>query len=614
MLQVNEEVFKGYRGHFFDEYEKKVLDISDEEKETNSVAKDMVELRPARDGNTMLVVTRDGVEYRCNSAFRPVEEAKKWVQQFKKEYMEHVWILFGLGNGIIAREVLNRLGKDDKLLIYEPSLEIFETVFEQVDMTDILKEERVYLVQKQVNHDAYEHTLEDLVDWKNVNSIQFLVHPKYNELYMEDYANLVKILKKFVELTAVNRNTNAAYSHLTIKNLIKNFSDVKNQSIYTDVRGGIPEGYPAIIVSAGPSLEKNIELLREAKGKAFILAVDSAVKHLVRRGIYFDAMISVDPQKSWRHLHFEECKEVPFFCVGHSSRGNMDFHEGKKILVPAVLYLSEFFKEIGRELPYLNMGGSVANSAFSLCYHMGFKRIVLIGQDLAYMGESTHAGGVKKAIPAEEHGMKMVEGVNGEKVKSRYDWLIYLDWFEAIIAQLPDIELIDATEGGALIHGTKIMTLEDVIGQYCTMEFDMHEYIQKCPPMFNEEEYTLFKDKIRALQKEMADTKREASNGIMICDEVLDLIKQCGGNINVNKQTRKLSEYNKRIEDRSAYELLEYYSMDLSVNELMDVNKMSGDKEDDLRNTYVGAKVLYEALIKGVDELKELLQEAIDNM
>lgn len=125
----------------------------------------------------------------------------------------------------------------------------------------------------------------------------------------------------------------------------------------------------------------------------------------------------------------------------------------------------------------------------------------------------THAGGVELHIVNESYGMKMVDGVNGGKVRSRYDWLIYKDWFEDAIRALPEIEVIDATEGGALIEGSKVRTLADVIKKECKKEFDFAAVLEETGPTFSAEEYTKVKEKMLHLEKEFVLLRGKATEG-----------------------------------------------------------------------------------------------------
>ena len=52
-------------------------------------------------------------------------------------------------------------------------------------------------------------------------------------------------------------------------------------------------------------------------------------------------------------------------------------------------------EELGYPIPSFASGGCVSSEAFVLALYLGFRTIVLIGQDLAFTGGSTHTKGTK---------------------------------------------------------------------------------------------------------------------------------------------------------------------------------------------------------------------------
>lgn len=443
----------------------------------------------ARDGNSILLIERDGQLYRMNSAFRPIQEAERWAAQYPLDYLENIILLFGLGNGIFAKSLLKKMGKDDKLIIYEPSIRVFHLVLEQEDISSILMDSRVHVVVEGMNTAEFYFIIEEYLSWRNMESLCVCEHPEYKMLFTDGYRNFVNQIAECRDLINVQKHTMAHYAHKSIINSFFNMQYLSKANILGDFLGKFPKDFPAIIVSAGPSLDKNIEELKRAEGKAFILAVDSAVKALLEKGISFDAMITVDAEKSPAHLRSEECSEIPLFCVLVSRPHILLNHRGKKIFIMGGACVDESYAENGHPFLPINIGGSVSTAAFSVCEKMGFQKIVLIGQDLAYDGDITHAGGKVKNIVSEDVGQQMIDGWHGGKVRSRYDWIIYKNWFESAIQQRPDVQVIDATEGGALIHGSKVMSLSEVINLYCTQSFSMLELLNQQPPTFSEEEF-----------------------------------------------------------------------------------------------------------------------------
>ncbi len=597
MLAENKVAFSMYRQDFLEELQNLP------KQETEEAIK--VELGQARDGSSILLAEKDGESYRFNSAFRPVQEAERWAQQYDFDYLENIVVLFGLGNGIFARSLLERLQEKDILIIYEPSLQIFQLVLEKENISDILSDPRVMLIVEGVNEGSFYFVLEKYLDWRTKDAFCVCMHPKYEEVFTKQGIAVMKQISECKEMVNVLMHTDVHLAHKTVLNILYNVRYIKESNILSDYAGKIPEGFPAIIVAAGPSLDKNIEELKRAEGKAFIVAVDSAVNTLINHGVRFDAYVSVDAMKSSRHTDFEECHNVPLLCAFMSNYGITYAHQGKKIWITGWRCLEAFYNELGHPLETVNLGGSVATAAFSACEKMGFQKIVLVGQDLAYDGKITHAGQTVKKIVNEEVGQQEIDGWNGGKVRSRYDWLIYRNWFESAIQQLPQVQVIDATEGGALIHGSEVMTLAEVVDRYCTISFSMRQFFEQMTPTFNEQEYSEIREKVHHMKEEVKTVRREAIEAVIICDEVINNIRQFGENVNITKQAKKLSAIGSRIMSQNVYQLLDYYITDVAVKEMKEINQMTGSKEQDLLDTYNSARAMYQALIDALTETKD---------
>lgn len=608
MLQENQNALEKYRPDF-----KKVIEEYWEGGMESG--EDIITLDTARDGNSVLTIERNGQVHRLNSAFRPVQEADRWAAQYQFDHLENIVVLFGLGNGIFLKSLEKRLGKKDKIIVYEPSFQVFQTVLENVDISDIISDARVRLLVDQINAADFYFLLEYYLDWRNIEALCICEHPAYRELYIEKCTAFYKQIAESKELIQVVKHTDVHFAHQTVMNYFMNMRYIAGANIISDFVGKIPKDFPAIIVSAGPSLSKNIEMLKQAEGKAFILAVDSAVNALLNHGVKFDAMITVDAGKSRSKISREECFDIPLFCGLMSRPEMLQVHRGKKIWIMGARYIDTLYAEMNHPFQGINIGGCVATAAFAVCEKMGFEKIVLIGQDLAYDGEITHVDGEIKNIVSEEVGQEEIDGWAGAKVRSRYDWIIYRNWFESMIQQLPEIEVINATEGGALIHGSKQMKLSEVIEKYCLQEFSVKDLLIEQEPTFTEEEYVLVKEKILHLEKELETVRRNARDAVILCDEVINLIKQRGADVPVNKQAKRLSVINDVIVSQGVYQLLDYYITDSAVDDLKEINQMTGKKDLDLINTYLSAKAMYESLIQAVENLNgKGLNEEIDKL
>ena len=247
------------------------------------------------------------------------------------------------------------------------------------------------------------------------------------------------------------------------------------------------QGKAAVIVCPGPSLSKNVQLLKELKGKALIISVLHALKPLKAAGITPDIVIHTDPQNlkavfreengelvslydHW--INKDELEGVSYFVTSSSgSPENFD------IPVKEVLWMSPGMR-IGAFLPldlfdYTRVGGSVSHSAFDLAVEFGFSKIALVGQDLAF----SSSGGLYADKAELDLSAKRVASM-GEKfqVKGFYDDEVTTNTAFSFFAQFyrhfakqvnkeTDTKLFNCTEGGIYLEGFNHISLESFINK-----------------------------------------------------------------------------------------------------------------------------------------------------
>lgn len=574
-----------------------------------------VEETETRDGNKALIVERDNTKYRLNSLYKPLKEAEKWADQYEFHNLSISVVMFGMGNALFVREMLNRLKPDASVYLFEPDLSVFLYVLNNINIVDILEDKRVYLFINNINEKEFSDLLQSDMDWVAVPTQIICNHPVYDKVYDEEFVGFLRVVHGANKMAKVNIDTEKHMSITLVDNAIRNLKYIKESNYVSEFIGKIPEELPAVIVAAGPSLDKNIDELKRAEGKAFIFATDTAVKYLLQHDIKFDAIITIDAKKGVWHLRDERCHNVPMFCVLEAKSNLMDMHIGRKIWFRGSVYMYDLYSRFNREFPGYNSGGSVATAAFSLCVSMKFKNIVLIGQDLAYSGGITHAGGVVRNVQGDKEGRELVESIDGGKVWSRYDWLIYLEWFENSIRDLKDINVIDATEGGALIHGSKVMALSEVIDQYCKEEFSFNDMLDKMPYTFSDEEYSEVKDNIMHLRKEFNDIKQKSKEGIKAAEKVISIVNKGEDNpVNEAKNLKKVDKINKFLAKQDAYSILDVYITNSVSKDLQTVNMLSDDEDENMKKTLEISVSIYKALIKAVDSLTPVLEETLEKL
>ena len=225
-------------------------------------------------------------------------------------------------------------------------------------------------------------------------------------------------------------------------------------------------------------------------------------------------------------------------------------------------YVQELFAMNGKEIYQLPGGGSVATLAFSLVCHLGFDKIILVGQDLAFTGNKSHADGTFKETMAVEDtkDFLMVPGNVEKMVPTREDFDNYRKWFEEFIEYwkgIKDVQFINATEGGALIKGTQIMTLKDAISLYCTEMVDIKSCIAQLKPVFSEEEQ-------KKIENYYVETPQKIEQIIKLAQKAQKLYKKIhtmclNNNTNMSdyvKITKQLKKITRNIESNPNYQII----------------------------------------------------------
>ena len=325
----------------------------------------------------------------------------------------------------------------------------------------------------------------------------------------------------------------------------------------------IPDDIPAFVVSAGPSLNKNIKELKRAKNKSFIIAVDTAVKPLLREGIVPDMFATLDGLKPLKLVKTEQARNLPLLTMVTAANAILDYHTGKKFFYDeGYEYVRKMFEMNGKKLEGFPTGGSVATLAFSLTCHLGFRKIIFVGQDLAYTDNKSHADGTfQDAMPEEDtEEFIKVPGNYETEVPTLKNLDSYRKWFGEYIewwTRGHKTVFINATEGGARIEGTELMTLSEVIDRECVKEVDVSACIDRLEPVFQEEE----QEKIRIFQQ---DTPKQVHQIVTLAREGKKLYQQleklCQKG-NMDKQAylkilKRVKRNRKKIEENPNYQLL----------------------------------------------------------
>lgn len=574
----------------------------------------------------IMAVNRNERLYYLNSRYADEEFAKNWIKQFEDDNYKTLYIIFGLSNFRYAKELLKKIGKDNIVLLYEPDKNIFIKAIEVVDITEIVKSDNVVLCIDGINNELFgDFVAIVLADYGLMRITKYCCMPNYDELYIEIWRNVIKSIKEKYQNVIISRNTEILMASEFIKNIINNCKDIVRQYSVVQLELRFKqidniEEIPAILVSAGPSLDKNIDEIRKAKGKAFIIAVDTALKTLLKKNIIPDIVITIDSHKPPILFMHTKFKDIPMVVCDCSNYELYVLHQGKRFyFAETESYMSYIYNEgTGGRLYSTETGGSVANNAFSLINILGFKKIILVGQDLAYTGKKFHTtdayGESDKNVLEDYNKYFEVEDIYGGKVYTESNMDLYRKWFESQIIRYPRLRVIDATEGGAKIEGSEIMTLKEAIEQECKTDIDFEKIIAELNRPITDEKADEILQEIDNIPDALLAEKDKLKKYRRKYEKLEELSRK--GKVagkEFNKLVEDINEITEYIDNKELLKLAKVYEKNTEFEVLGNVYHTKENIKDEIRDISNNGIKLIEAYIDGIDSLITDLEKWKDN-
>lgn len=442
-------------------------------------------VEPTRGGDwTVQVTPADGSPLYLHSRYDPVAEATRFAEGVNVDE-QYCFVVGGFGLGYHLRAIHERLTAECILIVTEPSLPLLAAALAAVDLSDLLGDGRLIILtdgDKARLHDRLKpHTALMML------GTQFVSHPASHRAAGSFHGSMRRLITDYAAYSRTTIMTLLSNAEITCRNVAHNLARYVSTPPIDVLRDRF-KGMPAIVVSAGPSLRRNVDLLAEAKGRAVICAVQTTLKPLLARGITPDFVTSLDFHEISGHYFegAEGLEDVHLVAEPKATWHVIDGYPG-----PVSLLYNDFARLlIGDELAHrdgLPAGATVAHLAFYLARYMGCDPIILIGQDLAYTGHVFYVPGVEihrtwqselnrfntletrewERIVRNRKILRTVPDNNGRPVYTDDLLFTYLEQFEKDIAST-SARVINATEGGARMAGTEVATLADVLARYCS--------------------------------------------------------------------------------------------------------------------------------------------------
>ncbi|MBS4330933.1 motility associated factor glycosyltransferase family protein [Campylobacter vulpis] len=432
-----------------------------------------LELRDIKHTHIKPVFGKDSLEFNLSNLEggggvmyqNPLNELKQNLERYNDKFALYpVLYFYGFGNGLLYKALLQN-SHHKHLVIFERNLELLWLCLSLIDFSKELKEQKL-IIYHQTNNEILRElcTKEPFLAYAKTCVLH--LGAKYYENFQQDYERLALDLQETFSQAMFSKGNNLEDALQGVGHFIHNLPFIVSRPSVKKLlnkRGNIAK--TAIIVSTGPSLMKQLPLLKEYREKALIFCADSAYPILAKHNIKPDFVCMVERSD---------------FTAEFFKHDFGDFDEGicfilKSVVHPNALKYMEQYKRsyivFNETLPFikafklddfaLHYGGpSVANLAFVLSLCLKVQNIILIGQDLSYDESGfSHPKDYQHGQDFESESKKFsVLAYGGEGfVKTNLYWNMFKHSFEKDILEAKkwlDIRIFNATQGGARIEGT----------------------------------------------------------------------------------------------------------------------------------------------------------------
>ncbi|HBD2729736.1 TPA: motility associated factor glycosyltransferase family protein, partial [Campylobacter jejuni] len=400
-----------------------------------------------------------------------IDELNSMLNTYNDKYLLYpVLYFYGFGNGILFKALLQNKNHQH-IVVFEKDIEIIWIMFHILDFSNELQSARLMVLEtSSLDIEFFSNFCSNkpFFQFSRIYFLELMSH--YYERFHEDILGLNKKLAENFKNSIVSYGNDPLDALQGIEQFVYNLPQMITHSSYKELlskRKGISD--TAIIVSTGPSLTKQLPLLKKYANKATIFCADSSYPILAKHGIKPDYVCMLERDEivaeCFNNDFGEFDKDILFIVKSVTHPHTIKYLQKNNRAFILVSTYASFIQYLKLDyFGYFNMGFSVAHMNFLLTIHLKYKNIILIGQDLAYAKDGqTHSQGF---IHANLHNgdyerdldkfSTTAYGGNG-KVQSSEIWTLFRHNFEKDIVNIKmnyHITTYNCTEGGARIEGT----------------------------------------------------------------------------------------------------------------------------------------------------------------
>ena len=441
-----------------------------------------ISLIKTKSGNYTIEISFKNSKITLHSKFNPLSEVNRIID-LKLSGLEDTIIIIGFELGYLPESVINKY-PDVNIFIFEPSLRVLKKALEARDLTWILSHKNIKIVVGRTkiddsilgNHTIYRPSLLSLSSYKRA-------FPEFSKKITDSY-------DRYIQKNNINIATLKRFDRLWTKNSFKNAKYFFSKPGITLLKNFFNGEIGALVIGAGPSIEKDIDIIKRFKHHFILISVDTAFRPLIKYGVIPDFVVSVDPQYinslSLNPSFYKDidASKMPILIVDPAVYpSTIRNYPGKIVLTSSIFPPGKIIEYFSEYKGSIAAGGSVAVTAFDFARIVGANPIIITGLDLSYKNDQSHIKGsfvdlyriviTNKFNTLQTQFIKyLIGGIpikttnnRGELCYTDKRMFLYKSWFEKNISESKSI-IINATNRGLKLNNVETKKLEDIYTKY----------------------------------------------------------------------------------------------------------------------------------------------------
>ncbi|ECR9540147.1 motility associated factor glycosyltransferase family protein [Campylobacter coli] len=567
-----------------------------------------------------------------------IDELNSMLNTYNDKYLLYpVLYFYGFGNGILFKALLQNKNHQH-IVVFEKDIEIIWIMFHILDFSSELQSARLMVLQtSSLDIEFFSNfcSSKPFFQFSRIYFLELMSH--YYERFHEDILGLNKKLAENFKNSIVSYGNDPLDALQGIEQFVYNLPQMITHPSYKELlskRKNLSD--TAIIVSTGPSLTKQLPLLKKYASKATIFCADSSYPILAKHDIKPDYVLSLEriplTSEFFNNDFGEFDKDIVFVCAGVVHPKTIEYLKNKTFIITQKILAFPYYINL-KNFCYAAVGFSVAHMAYEFATHLSHKNIIFIGQDLAYAEDGfSHTKDYSNLDKHEGHFQRdkgkfqcLAYGGDG-KAESSEVWTMFRFFLQDTISRNIISTTYNCTEGGARIEGT----IEKPFLWACEnlLDKDLNKPFEKLEPLsLNKQNEFLLKAYYKVYQsiKHCRDFSKILSNDFEKIQSVyLNLNKKEN---DLNLAIRKIDEFKNKLENikqmQDLYEILSPLLIQFELN-LAKIYVLNPKTKEDAFNksilwikehlefmelVYGHIKAQENALIKNILPLEEKLKE-----